>query len=220
MMTNLFSMFDPSTYHMNMAWVMIPMSMTALFMSEMKNNKLQILMKMMMNNLKKEIKSMMPNKTPFSMKMMVVIFTNLTMINLLSLLPFNFTITSQINVNIPMSLTMWMSFLILGWSKNTKHMLSHLLPMGTPNMLMPIMIMIELISQIIRPITLSVRLTANMLAGHLLLSLLGNMSISSKNMFMLNLPVSMMLTFLEICVSIIQAYVFMTLITLYSTEIN
>jgi F-type H+-transporting ATPase subunit a len=81
-------------------------------------------------------------------------------------------------------------------------------------------VLIELISNIIRPITLSVRLSANIVAGHLLISLLGNFSLISTTNIIISSSVLLMLRILEIAVSIIQAYVFITLITLYSTEIH
>src|SRR5579863_8606542 len=96
-----------------------------------------------------------------------------------------------------------------------------MVPSGTPTILMFFMVLIELVRNIIRPLTLSVRLSANIIAGHLLICLLGNfliqfISISSS----LILIVPVLLSFLELGVSIIQAYVIMTLITLYVTEIH
>jgi F-type H+-transporting ATPase subunit a len=100
-------------------------------------------------------------------------------------------------------------------------MLSHLLPQGTPNALIIFIVIIEIVRNIIRPITLCVRLTANLIAGHLLISLLGDaltqLPILNR---ILTLPVPIALTILERAVSFIQAYVFITLITLYTTEIK
>ena len=98
-------------------------------------------------------------------------------------------------------------------------MLAHLLPQGTPVVLMSFMVLIELTRNIIRPITLCVRLTANLIAGHLLMTLLGN-ALSNlgilQNIFAT--PISLTLSILESAVACIQAYVFITLITLYTTE--
>lgn len=220
MITNLFSIFDPSIYFIRSSWLIILLPLLILTNNSIKNTKLSILIHMLKIALKKEINSIISNKTSHSVKIILYIFFFISIINLASLLPFNFTITSQINFNFPIALTIWIRFLILGWTKQSKHILSHLLPLGTPNILMPIIIIIELISQLIRPITLSVRLTANIVAGHLLLSILGGLSVSSINIFIVSIPISIALSFLEICVPIIQAYVFITLTTLYSTEIN
>jgi len=168
-----------------------------------------------------EIKSIIENsKKNRSLKILLRIFIFIFIINIISIFPYNFTITSQISFSLSSALILWLRFLILGWLKNTKRIIAHLLPIGTPPILIPIMVLIEITSQIIRPITLSVRLTANIVAGHLLISLLGTFSLSSNSITIICSPLIIILTFLEICVSIIQAFVFITLLTLYSTEVN
>uniref|UniRef100_A0AAU6QDK6 ATP synthase subunit a n=1 Tax=Arrenurus rostratus TaxID=3136836 RepID=A0AAU6QDK6_9ACAR len=220
-MTNLFSIFDPSGSILSMNWLMLIIPIILMSNSSKKSSKLISIMTIISKNINKELNSMMEkSKKKSSSNILFSTFLVIMIINMISLMPFNFTITSQISFNLPAALSIWLSYLILGWTKKCKSMLAHLVPMGTPNALLPIMVLIELISQIIRPITLSVRLTANMVAGHLLMSLLGEFSLNSKMNTILSSPLIMTLTFLEICVSMIQAYVFMTLITLYSTEIN
>jgi F-type H+-transporting ATPase subunit a len=90
-------------------------------------------------------------------------------------------------------------------------------PQGTPTFLINFIVLIEIIRILIRPITLSVRLTANILAGHLLISLLRNF-IMRRNFFGIILLLPFILTVLERAVAFIQAYVFVTLVTLYATE--
>jgi F-type H+-transporting ATPase subunit a len=94
-------------------------------------------------------------------------------------------------------------------------------PQGTPPVLMPFIVLIETISNVIRPGTLAVRLSANIIAGHLLLTLLGNTG-SSLSIFLLSLLIiaQLLLLILESAVAIIQAYVFTILRTLYSREIT
>lgn len=84
------------------------------------------------------------------------------------------------------------------------------------------MVLIELVRNLIRPITLCVRLTANMIAGHLLITLLGNALISLRRSYLslVFIGVPMVLTVLETAVAVIQSYVFITLITLYVTEVK
>jgi len=91
--------------------------------------------------------------------------------------------------------------------------------MGTPLILINFIVLIELVSNIIRPITLSVRLCANIVAGHLLLSLLSNFSLNRFIYFYYSLSGLLILGILEIAVALIQGYVFITLVSLYSTEI-
>ena len=95
--------------------------------------------------------------------------------------------------------------------------IAHLVPSGTPLALMPFMVLIESIRTVIRPITLSVRLAANMIAGHLLLSLCGGGFLSM--VIGVRAFIGQTLLFrLEIAVALIQSYVFITLVTLYSRE--
>lgn len=98
-------------------------------------------------------------------------------------------------------------------------MISHLVPSGTPVQLMNFIVLIETVRNLIRPITLSVRLSANMVAGHLLISLLGRFCLLRVGN-LLSFPLILALSVLELGVSFIQAYVLITLVTLYSTEIH
>lgn len=99
-------------------------------------------------------------------------------------------------------------------------MLAHLVPLGTPTVLIPFMVLIETISNVIRPGTLAVRLAANMIAGHLLLVLLGNQGVVVSSYILgILLFVQILLLTLESAVAVIQAYVFAVLSTLYSREV-
>ena len=101
-------------------------------------------------------------------------------------------------------------------------MFAHLVPQGTPGVLIPFMVLIETISNIIRPGTLAVRLAANIIAGHLLLTLLGNTGPSIRSSFLLSILIfsQILLLTLESAVAIIQSYVFAVLSTLYTGEIR
>nr|UQS80542.1 ATP synthase F0 subunit 6 [Convexana sp. 1 JW-2022a] len=147
---------------------------------------------------------------------MISIFFFILMNNLLGLIPYVFTSSSHLLFSLSMALPMWLSFMMFGWINNMNMMFMHLVPIGTPFILMPFMVLIETISNFIRPGSLAVRLTANMIAGHLLMSLLGN---NSFMMMMILMFMFMILMSFEIAVSIIQSYVFMTLTTLYSSEV-
>jgi F-type H+-transporting ATPase subunit a len=93
-------------------------------------------------------------------------------------------------------------------------------PQGTPSILIPFIVIIETISNVIRPGTLAVRLSANIIAGHLLLTLLGNTG-NSLSYIIVSLLIfaQLLLLILESAVAIIQSYVFTILSTLYSREI-
>jgi len=100
-------------------------------------------------------------------------------------------------------------------------MLAHLVPQGTPGALMPFIVLIETIRNTIRPLTLAVRLIANIVAGHLLITLLGNQTEKASGIILLGLLITqIILLTLESAVAIIQSYVFAVLSTLYAREIT
>nr|YP_008239293.1 ATP synthase F0 subunit 6 [Micropercops swinhonis]AGQ17397.1 ATP synthase F0 subunit 6 [Micropercops swinhonis] len=143
-------------------------------------------------------------------------------INMLGLLPYTFTPTTQLSVNLGLAVPIWLATVLIGLRNQPTIALGHLLPEGTPTLLIPILIIIETISLFIRPIALGVRLTANLTAGHLLIQL-----IASGTFILLTLMPSValftgtlmfLLTILEIAVAMIQAYVFVLLLSLYLQE--
>ena len=100
-------------------------------------------------------------------------------------------------------------------------MFAHLVPQRTPTALMPFMVLIESIRNVIRPLTLSVRLIANIVAGHLLITLLGNQTALASRFILMRLIITQILLLtLESAVALIQSYVFAVLTTLYSREIT
>ena len=115
-----------------------------------------------------------------------------------------------------------MATVIIGIRYQPNHALGHLLPEGTPNLLIPILIIIETISLFIRPLALGVRLAANLTAGHLLIQLISTAAFVLMPMIptvaLITTTVLVLLTLLEIAVAIIQAYVFVLLLTLYLQE--
>nr|QPT74076.1 ATP synthase F0 subunit 6 [Micadina brachyptera] len=225
MMTNLFSIFDPSTSMMNLSmnWMSSLLSMMVLTnIYWLMNNRYSMMWSMPMNILKKEFKILLKPKTNKGTTLIFISLFVLIMINnLMGLFPYMFTSTSHLTMTLTLALPLWLAFMMFGWIKNTENMFKHLVPTGTPGILMPFMVCIESISNIIRPGTLSVRLAANMIAGHLILTLLGNTTMSANiNMLPFMLIIQMLLLTLETAVAIIQSYVFAVLSTLYASEVN
>nr|AYE40949.1 ATP synthase F0 subunit 6 [Idioscopus sp. 'myrica'] len=217
-MTNLFSTFDPCTGSLSLNWVStLIMLMITPYNYWLMSNKNSIILYILIKSLHQEMKLIMPYKgnTLLMMSMFLMIMYN----NVMGLMPYIFTSSSHLIFSLSLALPMWMSFMIYGWLNKTNMMFTHLVPSGTPMVLMPFMVMIETISNLIRPGSLAVRLTANMIAGHLLMSLLGTNSISSSMLMMLTMMVFILLMMFELAVAMIQSYVFMTLTTLYSSEI-
>nr|YP_010610854.1 ATP synthase F0 subunit 6 [Sahlbergotettix salicicola]WAP91675.1 ATP synthase F0 subunit 6 [Sahlbergotettix salicicola] len=217
-MTNLFSTFDPCTGVLSLNWLstlimFIIMPQKYWLMS----NKNMIIINMIIKTLHNEMKMIMPYKG--STMMMMTMFLMIMYNNVMGLLPYIFTSSSHLVFSLSLALPMWLSFMMYGWLNKTNYMFIHLVPSGTPTILMPFMVLIETISNFIRPGSLAVRLTANMIAGHLLMSLMGNSMISSMTLMLMMMLIFVILMTFEFAVAMIQSYVFMTLTTLYSSEI-
>nr|WDE75803.1 ATP synthase F0 subunit 6 [Parnassius imperator] len=225
MMSNLFSIFDPTTnlFNLSLNWIstfigllFIPYSFWLI------PNRYYIFWNFITNKLHNEFKMLLGiNSFNGSTFIFISLFSFILFNNFLGLFPYIFTSTSHLTISLSISLSLWISFMLYGWINNYQHMFIHMIPQGTPNILMPFMVLIETISNIIRPGTLAVRLTANMIAGHLLLTLLSSTN-SNLSFFMLFILIFMqiLLLILESAVAIIQSYVISILSTLYSSEVN
>nr|ASN66006.1 ATP synthase F0 subunit 6 [Scarites buparius] len=223
-MTNLFSTFDPSTNILNLSlnWMSTFMGLLMLPMSYwFIPSRYHIIWINVIMTLHKEFKTLLG---PFNKKGSTFIFISLFSLilfnNFMGLFPYVYTSSSHLAMTLTLALPLWFCFMLFGWINNTQHMFTHLVPQGTPPILMPFMVCIETISNMIRPGTLAVRLAANMIAGHLLLTLLGNTGpMMSHSMMSLLILIQLLLLTLEFAVSIIQSYVFAILSTLYSSEV-
>nr|QJA16385.1 ATP synthase F0 subunit 6 [Ips acuminatus] len=225
MMTNLFSSFEPSTFNSNsisLNWIssmIIIIIITPLFwLIPSRWNYLWILIS---SAIHKEFKILIKNpQWKGSTLIFCSLFSIILINNFIGLFPYIFTSSSHMSFTLALSLPLWLSFMIFGWMNNTINMFAHLAPQGAPNILLPFLVIIETISNMIRPGTLAIRLTANMIAGHLLLTLLSNYG-ASLNIQTLNILiiVQTLLLILEYAVAIIQAYVFSILTTIYSSEV-
>nr|URX53711.1 ATP synthase F0 subunit 6 [Kalotermitidae sp. 2 AB-2022a] len=226
MMSNLFSVFDPSTSTMNlplnwsstfMGIMFIPLSMWLI------PSRLEMSWNLLTMKLHNEFKMLMGNneKSKGSTFLFISLFTLILFNNFLGLFPYIFTSSSHLTMTLTLALPLWVSFMMFGWINNMNHMFEHLVPQGTPSVLMPFMVCIETISNMIRPGTLAVRLTANMIAGHLLLTLLGNNGPTiAYSLLWLLIVAQVLLLILESAVAVIQSYVFAVLSTLYSSEVT
>nr|AKN78901.1 ATP synthase FO subunit 6 [Chromatomyia horticola] len=224
MMTNLFSVFDPATniFNLSLNWLstflgilLIP---TAFWLMPSRHT---VLWNNIMLTLHKEFKTLLGTSSYVGSTLIFIsLFSMILFNNFMGLFPYIFTSTSHLTLTLSLSLPLWIAFMLYGWINHTQHMFTHLVPQGTPSVLMPFMVCIETISNIIRPGTLAVRLSANMIAGHLLLTLLGNTG-PSMSLILINvlLITQLALLTLESAVAIIQSYVFAVLSTLYSSEV-
>nr|WNH22822.1 ATP synthase F0 subunit 6 [Zalieutes mcgintyi] len=155
-----------------------------------------------------------------------LLFTTLMLflmtLNMLGLLPYTFTPTTQLSLNLGLAVPLWLATVIIGMRNQPTVALGHLLPEGTPAPLIPVLIIIETISLFIRPLALGVRLTANLTAGHLLIQLIATAAFVllplMPTVAILTGVLLFLLTLLEIAVAMIQAYVFVLLLSLYLQE--
>nr|ALU86087.1 ATP synthase F0 subunit 6 [Rastrelliger kanagurta] len=143
-------------------------------------------------------------------------------LNMLGLLPYTFTPTTQLSLNMGLAVPLWLATVLIGMRNQPTESLGHLLPEGTPTLLIPVLIIIETISLFIRPLALGVRLTANLTAGHLLIQLIATAAAVllplMPTVAILTGILLFLLTLLEVAVAMIQAYVFVLLLSLYLQE--
>jgi F-type H+-transporting ATPase subunit a len=159
-----------------------------------------------------------PNGLVF-VPLIFTLFIFILLCNLLGMIPYGFTVTSHISVTFALAMMIFLLVTIVGFVKHGFHFLSLFLPKGTPLWLAPLMIVIELFTYLARPMSLSLRLAANMVAGHILLKVMAGFVISLI-IFLKFLPIPLMVILIgfEIFVAILQAYIFAILSCVYLND--
>lgn len=224
MIANLFSIFDPvASFGAPLNWLATLLGLLLLpWVYWVQSNRYSKFFNLIFIQLHSEFKILVG---PSASKGHTIIFISLFILivfnNFLGLAPYVFTATSHLAITLSLALPLWLTFIFYGWFNHTQHILAHLVPLGTPGALIPFIVLIETTSNIIRPGTLAVRLAANIIAGHLLLVLLGNQGPSlASSILSLLLIIQILLLTLESAVAVIQSYVFAVLATLYSREVS
>lgn len=222
MIINLFNIFDPSTsinYSLN--WIRIILIIILFpFQYWLIPSRYIIFWNLIIKFIYKEFKILI-SYSYSNIIILIALFLIILFNNFIGLFPYIFTASRHIRFCLSLSLSIWLSIIIYSLFNFFNDLISHLTPHGTPFILIPFIVIIESISLLIRPLTLAIRLTANIIAGHLLLCLLGSTgnSINRSLIIILMIITQLLLYILEISVSIIQAYVFSILTTLYRREI-
>jgi len=223
-MRNLFSIFDPN------AFISLPLNWVSIFLGTLilpqafwlVPNQVSYSLKSTLTFLHQEFIAILgpfsaPGITWVSVSILAFILTN----NFIGLAPYVFTASSHLRFTLRLALPLWLGHVLASWFCQPISMLAHLVPLGTPYPLMPFIVLIELVSSLIRPGTLAVRLAANMVAGHLLLTLIGSLAPRLGIALLLGLLRGLVLLItLECAVALIQSYVFRILITLYVEEVR
>jgi F-type H+-transporting ATPase subunit a len=135
--------------------------------------------------------------------------------NFLGMVPYTFTFTSHIIVTFALALMVFVTVTVIAFARHGLHFFSFFLPEGTPWWLTPLVVPLEILSYFIRPVSLSIRLFANMMAGHTMLYVFGSFVVLLGVFGVLPFAVNIALTLFEFLVAGLQAYVFTILTCLY-----
>lgn len=155
-----------------------------------------------------------------------IIFLFILLANLVGLLPYSFSLTSHFSVTFFISFSFWFFTLIIGIKKNGWYFFKIFLPVKVPILIAPLLIYVEIISYLIRPFSLAIRLSANMLVGHILLKIVSSVAWALVNsgsffflfFFWLPILILFLVMLLELIIAFLQAYVFLVLMTIYLNE--
>lgn len=219
---NLFEIFDPSSNNylsLNWLFIFLPILVFPRIYWLIQSRILYII-KLLLNFIYNEFKIISKSKYQSNIIIFIRLIIYIIIVNIFRLIPYIFTLTRHLLLNIALSLTLWFRFLIYLIYNNYIAFLRHLVPLNSPVFLINFIVIIELIRLIIRPWTLSIRLSANLISGHLILTLLGIFIRNFISILPINLLIQNILLTLEIFISIIQSYVFSILLILYFSESN
>lgn len=222
-MNNLFSVFDPQAFFgLSLNWVSSIIILLLPSSFWLSSNKNKLLLKSIIMYIYKETNNhLSPIPSPGMAQFILSLFIFILLNNFLGLFPYIFTSRTHLTFTLSLRLTFWLGYFIVRTIININNFLRHLVPLGTPYVLLPFIVVIELVRAVIRPFTLCVRLAANIVAGHLLLCLISTPIVSSSlSIGILIIGGLYLLRVLEVAVSFIQSYVFSTLSSLYISEIN
>ena len=181
--------------------------------------KFQLMSEMLYNFISKMISDTAGKKAKPYFSFIFSLFIFVLFCNMVGMLPYSFTVTSHIIVTLAFAIFIFIGVTILGFVIHGFKYLKIFVPSGVPVVLLPIIMIIEIISYLSRPVSLSVRLFANMMAGHTMLKVFGGFVISLGLVAgWLPLTFSVALTGLEILVAFLQAYVFAILTCIYLND--
>ena len=183
--------------------------------------KLQIVAEISLGFIKDMVEEFIGEKeAPKYFPFIATIFFFVLACNLIGMIPGSYTITSQLVVTGVFATGIFILTLFIGFAKHGLHFFGILVPPGVPKVMIPIMIPIEIISMIARPVSLSVRLFANMTAGHTILYVLFGLAMSTPLMIgWLPFGFTVAINGLEIAIAFIQAYIFTILTCVYIGDV-
>lgn len=223
-MNNLFSIFDPYSTPGGFGPFPVNWASSCLILFLLprgfwvQQSGLIVSLSSVLTSLRAEIRSVLRSSSPPGTPLALFsLFVFIVGSNTLGLLPYVFTASSHLRFTISLALPLWGGCILWSIVFQANRLLCHLVPVGTPPPLIPVIVIIETVRNLIRPGALAVRLAANMVAGHLLLSLLGGQGTRAAAAGVL--IGLFFLIILECAVACIQSYVFTILSTLYMNDL-
>lgn len=164
----------------------------------------------------KEIKDILGERGYKYIPFLISMFIFILMSNVLGLIPYSFTITSHFVITIVFSLSFFIGYTLIGFIRHGLYYLTLFKPAGVPMILLPFIFIIEIVSYISRILSLSLRLSSNMIAGHSILKIISSFGYKLNGLFLI-LPIIALVALmaLETMVAVIQAYIFVVLLATY-----
>nr|AMO27002.1 ATP synthase F0 subunit 6 [Amynthas sp. 3 LZ-2016] len=228
MMPDIFSSFDPYMYNTlfpsNSLPIIMNMALILLIQAGywMINTRQLTLIAPLKSTMFTQLSRTFSYKLKGTSSILSSTFIILIMVNLMGMVPYAFSTSSHLIFTLALGFPMWLSYIISSAAFSPKKTMAHLLPDGAPDWLNPFLVIIETTSIVVRPLTLSFRLAANMSAGHIVLSLVGIYWASAW--FTSTFGASMLIlttlgyVLFEFAICMIQAYIFCLLLSLYSED--
>lgn len=225
-MGNLFSSFDPQArlFFLNLGFNWLARIFAALAIPQvywMVRGQARACVASVLSLLIAELRSIFGGLVvPGTFILFLAFFFFILRLNFMGLFPYVFTPSRHFVFTLTLALPLWLGSILWSLAFQFNAVIAHLVPIGTPGGLMPVIVLIETVSSLIRPLTLAIRLAANMVAGHLLLTLLGSQgTVNLSRVMPLLLTSLVLLLVLECAVACIQSYVFTILRSLYLNEL-
>lgn len=227
MILDIFSSFDVTEFNLlvpsKRLFISMPILLIILITSNLWTSRSMINIQLAPNNL---IFSQLSRTSRLHVKRYTAVITSLFIIllavNLTGLLPYIFRVASHLLFTLSIRLPLWLTLILSSITYQPKAFIAHFLPDGAPNWLNPFLVLIESSRIAVRPLTLAFRLAANIRAGHIVLSLVGNycapslINMSRSSIFLLLLRTGYIL--FEVAICLIQAYIFCLLLSIYSDD--
>lgn len=211
--------FTNSSMFMMLAVIAVMLLMgAAILKQKLRPGRLQVFAEMIYEMVENMLDGTIGAKGRPFLPLIFTIFLFILSCNILGMIPYSFTVTSHIAVTFAIAMALFIFITVFGFIKHGMHYLSIFLPEGTPKIMAPLMILIEMFAYLARPVSLSVRLAANMTAGHIVLKVLASFVIMAGAIGFLPFALLTVLQGFEIFVALLQAYVFAILTCAYLND--